>query len=285
MPCCTGRLGEWTERDHAAHRDRGRHRRGHGHRPRLLADSTTRLRCGGPHRRHGAGMEPGRGRAALLSQPVRPRLTNCRTRVTCRFRMGRPERRRGISRSAERARRDGFQAKLCMHPQQVAAVRLAYTPSAEAVAHAQRVLDAFAEGMAALRVDGRLVDYPNRRSRPTDPRRGGERSGALIEDAVDRVGGGPGRERCDSSQSVARVTICQGLSRIRHEEIRGAQLPGKWTLRPVARWCTTARRTREAGRWWPSSRRTACTRGRDRPARHSVEAPAQARGQTAGLGR
>jgi citrate lyase subunit beta / citryl-CoA lyase len=70
----------------------------------------------------------------------------------------------GMSASARRARRDGFQGKLCIHPTQVAAVARAYTPSADAVAHAERVLAAFAEaesqGVAALRVDGRLVDYP-----------------------------------------------------------------------------------------------------------------------------
>jgi len=70
----------------------------------------------------------------------------------------------GMDASARRARRDGFQGKLCIHPTQVAAVVRAYTPGAEAVAHAERVLAAFAEaesqGVAALRVDGKLVDYP-----------------------------------------------------------------------------------------------------------------------------
>ena len=70
----------------------------------------------------------------------------------------------GMDASAARARRDGFQGKLCIHPTQVASVVRAYTPSPEAVAHAERVLAAFAEaesqGVAALRVDGRLVDYP-----------------------------------------------------------------------------------------------------------------------------
>jgi citrate lyase subunit beta/citryl-CoA lyase len=60
-----------------------------------------------------------------------------------------------------RARRLGFGAKLCIHPKQVATVNDGFSPSAEAVDWARRVLDAAAgSGGAAVAVDGRMVDAP-----------------------------------------------------------------------------------------------------------------------------
>jgi len=47
-----------------------------------------------------------------------------------------------VSVHAERARRLGFGGVLCIHPQQVAAVNAAFTPTASQVTWAQRVLDA-----------------------------------------------------------------------------------------------------------------------------------------------
>jgi citrate lyase subunit beta/citryl-CoA lyase len=62
---------------------------------------------------------------------------------------------------ARRARRLGFGGKLCIHPKQVPAVNAAFTPSAEAVQWAQRVLDAAAAaGGAAVALDGKMVDRP-----------------------------------------------------------------------------------------------------------------------------
>ena len=60
-----------------------------------------------------------------------------------------------------RARRQGFGGKLCIHPRQVPLVNAAFSPSAQDVAWAERVL-AFAEraGGAAVAVDGRMVDRP-----------------------------------------------------------------------------------------------------------------------------
>lgn len=47
------------------------------------------------------------------------------------------------------------------HPQQIAPVHAAFTPSAEAVAWAQRVIAAdAASGGAAVPLDGRMVDAP-----------------------------------------------------------------------------------------------------------------------------
>jgi citrate lyase subunit beta/citryl-CoA lyase len=60
-----------------------------------------------------------------------------------------------------RARRLGFGAKLCIHPRQVDPVNRGFTPGADEVAWARRVLDAAAAaGGAAVAVDGRMVDKP-----------------------------------------------------------------------------------------------------------------------------
>ncbi|MBK1657227.1 HpcH/HpaI aldolase/citrate lyase family protein [Paracraurococcus ruber] len=58
----------------------------------------------------------------------------------------------------------GFQGRLCIHPDQVAAAHAAYSPPAEELARARRIMAAFAEaearGLASIQVDGRFVDYP-----------------------------------------------------------------------------------------------------------------------------
>lgn len=60
-----------------------------------------------------------------------------------------------------RARRGGFGAKLCIHPEQVATVQSAFTPSADELAWARRVCDAVrAAGGGVVAVDGRMVDGP-----------------------------------------------------------------------------------------------------------------------------
>ena len=59
------------------------------------------------------------------------------------------------------ARTLGFGAKMCIHPSQVAAVRAALAPSAEELAWAQRVMQAWkASGTGAIQVDGKMVDLP-----------------------------------------------------------------------------------------------------------------------------
>ncbi|WP_425261234.1 HpcH/HpaI aldolase/citrate lyase family protein [Rubrivivax sp. RP6-9] len=69
-----------------------------------------------------------------------------------------PER---LAADVARARRLGFGGKLCIHPRQVAGVRVGFAPAAAEVAWAQRVLAAAAaSGGAALAVDGKMVDRP-----------------------------------------------------------------------------------------------------------------------------
>jgi citrate lyase beta subunit len=62
--------------------------------------------------------------------------------------------------SAERARALGYDGKWVIHPDQIATVNSAFTPSPEAVARARRILAA-ADGASAL--DGEMVDAATRR--------------------------------------------------------------------------------------------------------------------------
>lgn len=74
----------------------------------------------------------------------------------------------GLRASVQRGVQLGFGAKSCIHPQQIAAIHQGLAPAPAAVADAQRVVDAFiqaeAQGRAAIRLDGRLVDYANAQS-------------------------------------------------------------------------------------------------------------------------
>ena len=69
----------------------------------------------------------------------------------------------GLAAYAARAARDGFTGMMALHPAQVAAINAAFTPSAEAVARAQAIVDAFAAnpGAGALQIDGMMVDAPH----------------------------------------------------------------------------------------------------------------------------
>ena len=70
---------------------------------------------------------------------------------------------KGLRSEAEAARREGFTGKLAIHPDQVPIINAAFTPSAEEVAHAQAVVDAFDSDPDAgtLSVNGRMVDRPH----------------------------------------------------------------------------------------------------------------------------
>ena len=58
------------------------------------------------------------------------------------------------------SRRQGFGAKLCIHPSQVAPIHTALRPDAEALDWVRRVLAADAASPGAARLDGRMVDRP-----------------------------------------------------------------------------------------------------------------------------
>lgn len=66
--------------------------------------------------------------------------------------------------SAERARRFGFSGGTCVHPGLVHALNEAFTPSADEVAHARKLIaadeKAAAEGRGSFTVDGKMIDIP-----------------------------------------------------------------------------------------------------------------------------
>ena len=66
-----------------------------------------------------------------------------------------------VDAEAQRARRLGFGAKLCIHPKQVACVNAAFSPSAVEIAWAEHVLQANRQAAgAAFALDGKMVDKP-----------------------------------------------------------------------------------------------------------------------------
>ena len=69
----------------------------------------------------------------------------------------------GLLAEARAAAREGFTGKLAIHPAQVDPINAAFTPSAEDVARAQAIVDAFAAQPDAgvLSVAGRMVDKPH----------------------------------------------------------------------------------------------------------------------------
>ena len=71
----------------------------------------------------------------------------------------------GLVAEAEAARRDGFSAKMAIHPAQVPVINAVFTPSPEAIAHARRIVDAFAANPDAgvIGIDGKMVDRPHLR--------------------------------------------------------------------------------------------------------------------------
>ncbi|MHB1135006.1 MAG: HpcH/HpaI aldolase/citrate lyase family protein [Chloroflexota bacterium] len=70
----------------------------------------------------------------------------------------------GLLRSARLARQLGFQGKTLIHPRQVAPVNAVFSPEAGEVERARAVVAAFteaeAQGMASIKFEGRMLDYP-----------------------------------------------------------------------------------------------------------------------------
>lgn len=62
-----------------------------------------------------------------------------------------------------RARRDGFTGMMAIHPAQVGIINDGFTPTADEIAHARAVVDAFAAspGAGALKLDGKMIDRPH----------------------------------------------------------------------------------------------------------------------------
>lgn len=69
----------------------------------------------------------------------------------------------GLEAYAAQGRREGFAGMLAIHPAQVAAITRAFTPSAEAVEQARRIVALFEAdpGAGVLAMDGRMLDAPH----------------------------------------------------------------------------------------------------------------------------
>lgn len=69
----------------------------------------------------------------------------------------------GLAAYAARGARDGFTGMMAIHPSQVAIINAAFSPTAEQIEQARRILDAFAAspGAGAVQLDGRMIDAPH----------------------------------------------------------------------------------------------------------------------------
>ena len=69
----------------------------------------------------------------------------------------------GLTEYATSARRDGFAGMLAIHPAQVAVINAAFTPSAEEIERAERIVALFREnpGAGTLGLDGQMIDRPH----------------------------------------------------------------------------------------------------------------------------
>lgn len=70
---------------------------------------------------------------------------------------------KGLRAECEAARRDGFTAKMAIHPAQVPVINAVFTPSAEAVERARRIVALFEEspGEGVIGLDGEMLDRPH----------------------------------------------------------------------------------------------------------------------------
>lgn len=69
----------------------------------------------------------------------------------------------GLLLSCRNARRRGYSGRIAIHPDQVATINEAFTPSEAEIVHAQRIVDAFAAnpGAGTLGLDGKMIDMPH----------------------------------------------------------------------------------------------------------------------------
>lgn len=69
----------------------------------------------------------------------------------------------GLAESCRIARRDGFVGRIAIHPDQVATINSCFTPSEADLAHARRVVAAFAAApdVGTVGIDGKMYDIPH----------------------------------------------------------------------------------------------------------------------------
>ena len=71
----------------------------------------------------------------------------------------------GLAADCAEASREGFTGRIAIHPDQVATINAAFTPSAEEIAYARRVVATFAAspGIGVVGLDGKMLDIPHLR--------------------------------------------------------------------------------------------------------------------------
>jgi citrate lyase subunit beta/citryl-CoA lyase len=69
----------------------------------------------------------------------------------------------GLAAACRASRRRGFRGRIAIHPDQVAVINEAYSPSEAELAHARRIVDAFAAhpDVGTLSLDGVMIDKPH----------------------------------------------------------------------------------------------------------------------------
>ena len=69
----------------------------------------------------------------------------------------------GLATACRASRRRGFRGRMAIHPDQVAVINEAYSPTEAEVAHARRIVEAFAAQPDAgtLSLDGVMIDKPH----------------------------------------------------------------------------------------------------------------------------
>ncbi len=69
----------------------------------------------------------------------------------------------GLEKVSVAARREGFNGKIAIHPDQVAVINASFTPSEAEIEHAKRVIAAFNAnpGLGTVGLDGKMLDMPH----------------------------------------------------------------------------------------------------------------------------
>lgn len=67
----------------------------------------------------------------------------------------------GLAESSRRARAEGFSGRIAIHPAQVDIINDAFTPTADEVEFARRVVDAFSHDVGTVALDGKMLDHPH----------------------------------------------------------------------------------------------------------------------------
>lgn len=67
----------------------------------------------------------------------------------------------GLEAACAVSRHDGFTGRVAIHPNQVEIINTSYSPDAQEVLLAQRIVAAFASGAGAVAIDGKMYDIPH----------------------------------------------------------------------------------------------------------------------------